>query len=226
MNSNTSEYDSLKLLSFNVGLLRLSLFGIPVFSNPPYANQRLPYIPNKIRCINADIVSIQECYEKKHADFIISNLRDIYPYNARYNTGGIIKFHNGLLFLSKYPISRSYIEKLEKVATLEAWMATKQNLVMTVDIPCIGMVSLVNMHATAGGVTHPENPGVDTDREDELRQAIECLSPKRVCICMYVCVYMYRYVYIVMLYMYICIVIYVCMYTCIYVLCIYVYVCM
>eukprot|EP00602_Paraphysomonas_sp_CaronLab_P001413 CAMPEP_0185027924 /NCGR_PEP_ID=MMETSP1103-20130426/13265_1 /TAXON_ID=36769 /ORGANISM="Paraphysomonas bandaiensis, Strain Caron Lab Isolate" /LENGTH=188 /DNA_ID=CAMNT_0027562121 /DNA_START=382 /DNA_END=948 /DNA_ORIENTATION=+ len=50
---------------------------------------------------------------------------------------------------------------------------------MTVDIPCIGMVSLVNMHATAGGVTHPENPGVDTDREDELRQAIECLSPKR-----------------------------------------------
>jgi sphingomyelin phosphodiesterase 2 len=175
--------DRVTLLTFNVGLLQMNLFGfIPIFANPEYVSQRRPHIPQKIREINADIVSIQECYEDKHADFIMHSLADLYPYTARHRSPGFApwKFQNGLLFLSKYPILESYIEKLHKAAPLEMWMANKSNLVMTVSIPSLGSVTLVNSHTTAGGATHPENPGVDSDREDELRQAVEAckVSPR------------------------------------------------
>jgi sphingomyelin phosphodiesterase 2 len=174
--SSPPSVDKLSLLTFNVGLLQMNLFGfIPIFANPEYVSQRRPHIPQKIREINADIVSIQECYEDKHANFITSTLVDLYPYHARHRSPGFApwKFQNGLLFLSKYPILESYIEKLHKAASLEMWMANKSNLVMTVAIPSLGSVTLVNSHTTAGGATHPEHPGVDSDREDELRQAVE-----------------------------------------------------
>ena len=123
--------------------------------------------------MNADIVSLQECYEDKHADFIISSLIDLYPYHARHRSGGIIKLHNGLMFLSKYPIVHSHIEKLNKVAFIEASMGSKCLLSMDVDIPTIGLTTFVNVHTTAGGTTHPEDGDVDMDREDELRQCAE-----------------------------------------------------
>jgi sphingomyelin phosphodiesterase 2 len=154
----------------------MNLFGfIPIFSNPSYVSERRPFIPDKIRAINADIVSIQECYEDKHSTFIIQSLIDLYPYHARHRSPGFApwKFQNGLLFLSKYPIINSYLEKLDKASSLEMFMANKSNLVMTVSIPSLGSVTLVNSHTTAGGATHPEHPGVDSDREDELRQAVE-----------------------------------------------------
>lgn len=168
--------NTLKLLTFNVGLLQMHAFGvIPIFSNPSYVSERKPHIPEKLRSVDADIISIQECYENKDAQFLIRSLADLYPYHARHNSTGFRpwKFHNGLLFLSKYPITNSYIEKLHKAASLEMWMANKSNLVMTVSIPSVGQITLVNSHTTAGGATHPEHPGVDSDREDELRQAVE-----------------------------------------------------
>lgn len=118
-------------------------------------------------------MSIQEVYEDAHAQFLTLSLIDMYPYSSREYSGGCTKFHNGLLFLSKYPVERSELQKLNKVAGIEAALATKSNLIMCVDIPSIGKITLVNMHTTAGGATHPEDPGCDTDREDELRQAIE-----------------------------------------------------
>jgi sphingomyelin phosphodiesterase 2 len=174
--SPSPSVDTIKLLTFNVGLLQMNLFGfIPIFSNPSYVSERRPFIPDKLRAINADIISIQECYEDKHANFIIQSLIDLYPYHARHRSPGFApwKFQNGLLFLSKYPILNSYIEKLDKASSLEMFMANKSNLIMTVSIPSVGSLTCVNSHTTAGGATHPEHPGVDSDREDELRQAVE-----------------------------------------------------
>lgn len=165
--------DTLTILSYNVGLLRFRLLGLTVYSVPPYANERLPSIPNALREFPADILTIQECYEISHAKFICAQLKDLYPYHARVESGGILKFHNGLLFLSKYPIISSSLQAYKKVSNVEKHLATKSNLVVEVDVPCLGKVTFVNMHTTAGGEVDPEHPDADADREDELRQAVE-----------------------------------------------------
>jgi hypothetical protein len=101
---STTEIDdarTLKILTWNVGLLRLRICGVEVFSNPPFADQRLPYIPDMIRKKGADIIALQECYESAHAEMITDSLKDIYPYCARVDSGGVARFHNALMLLSR-----------------------------------------------------------------------------------------------------------------------------
>ena len=51
---------TLRILTYNVGLLRVMLFGVlEVWGNPPYSTQRLPLIPAKLKAMNADIIAIQ-----------------------------------------------------------------------------------------------------------------------------------------------------------------------
>lgn len=116
---------------------------------------------------------ITECYEQQHADFIIEAVKDTHPYHSRLQSGGMLKFHNGLLYLSKFPIKKETLIAFKKVSTLEKYLASKSMLVIEVDIPKYGECVLLNMHTTAGGTTDPEHPDVDTDREDELRQALD-----------------------------------------------------
>ena len=50
----------LRILSYNVGLLRVKLLGlIEVWGNPPYATARLPMIPEKLLSVDADIIALQ-----------------------------------------------------------------------------------------------------------------------------------------------------------------------
>ena len=165
--------DTLTFLTYNVGLLRFQMFGLTVFSNPPHAGKRLPQIPPTLKSYPADILAIQECYEKRHADFLRESLKDLYPHSARVKSGGLIKFHNGLLVFSKYPIAKCELQRYHKVSSLEYHMATKSSLIVEVNIPGLGRVTFVNMHTTAGGTVDPEHPDADGDREDELRQAAE-----------------------------------------------------
>jgi endonuclease/exonuclease/phosphatase family metal-dependent hydrolase len=165
--------ETLTMLTYNVGLLRFRMFGAVVFANPPHASERLPHIPKALRSYPADILAIQECYKVKHANYLCNELKDLYPYHARAESGGIFQFHNGLLVLSKYPIVRCELQRYEKVSTLEYLLATKSSLIVEVQLPGMGRVTIVNMHTTAGGHVDPEHPDVDGDREDELRQAAE-----------------------------------------------------
>lgn len=174
-----SPVTKLSILTYNVGLLRYRLFGCcEVFANPPFANARLPLIPDALRKTNADIIAIQECYEARHAAFICESLAATYPYTARVNSGDCcFKFHNGLLFLSKFPVEGCFLDRYQKVSALESALATKSSLCVKVSIPGLGKVTFVNMHTTAGGEADPEHPDVDEDREDELKQAVDvCLD--------------------------------------------------
>lgn len=172
-NGQTKPVESITFLSYNVGLLRLKMLGMTLFSNPPYAKERLPFIPEGIKSVHADIVAIQECYEDKHAEYLIAALKEMYPYHARMNSGGVFRFHNGLMLFSKFPIKNCTLQAYKKVSSLEYYMATKSSLIVDVDIPGLGVVTLVNMHTTAGGHIDPEHPDADSDREDELRQAYD-----------------------------------------------------
>lgn len=173
--------DTLTFVTYNVGLLSFKLFGVfEVFANPPYANERFPkildYLDKEIND-NVDIVCIQECYSEYHAEAIKRKLQKKLPYHARHFNSPLhnisMKFHNGLLTLSKFPVAESSIMSLRRVSSLERWLANKSHLLARIVIPSVGEILLVHVHTTAGGTVNPENPDVDGDREDEFLQAWE-----------------------------------------------------
>ncbi|RYG63000.1 hypothetical protein EON64_16800, partial [archaeon] len=168
----------LRVLSYNVGLLSFKLCGCcEVFANPPYKNQRMPYILKNFSDMapDLDIICIQECYDDRDADCIYDSVKGYLPFMARGGTQGqnCLQFHNGLAIFSRFAISNVRIDKLKDVASLERYLASKANLVCDVTVPGAGIYTIVAMHTTAGGATHPEHGDVDVDRESELIQAWE-----------------------------------------------------
>jgi len=179
--ANNEAIEVLTFATYNVGLLSFKLFGVvEVFANPPYAIERFPkileYLDKEISSSDVSMICIQECYSEFHANAIIQLLKDRLPYHARHFNSPLLhsvslKFHNGLLTLSKYPITNSYILPLHKVSTVERWLANKSHLICTVQVPSVGDLLVIHVHTTAGGAVNPEHPDVDGDREDELLQA-------------------------------------------------------
>jgi endonuclease/exonuclease/phosphatase family metal-dependent hydrolase len=173
-NGENSPTRSIRILTYNVGLLEFSMFGVVVFSNPPYAQKRLPFIPIAIRRENADIVCIQECYEDSHARYLINELRDLYPFYARECASGV-RIHNGLLIFSKWKISRSKFVNYEKLSIVESMVVNKGFLEASIDVPGLGYVTIANAHTTAGGEVDPHCTTTENWREAELLQCIHSL---------------------------------------------------
>jgi len=156
--------DSLRLLTYNAGLLRLG-----PWANPPYVEERFPHLSGGLLRSGADIVAVQEIYEKPHIDELLRQVGAMFPFHARVDSGTVpVKFHNGLMFLSKFPIEAQALHIHTHAASIEKLMGSKSMLVAKVLSP-LGKLLLVNMHTTAGG-THPE--GVDAIRQSELKEAL------------------------------------------------------
>ena len=168
-----TDSENISILTFNAGLLQFRLAGITIFSNPPYVNERYPFILNALKETNVEIICLQEVYDDFQAFELVEELKDKFPYNAREESGGLLTLHNGLLVLSKWPIIRKNLQLYNSVSTLEYYFATKSSLFVTIDVPVIGKISLANVHTTAGGTASPDAPNTDICREAELRQVIE-----------------------------------------------------
>jgi len=144
----------LRILSYNVGLLRFRAFGISMFtlfSNPAYASERFPHICKALEeHDDVDIIVIQECYEDKHIAALVKCLSSKYPYHAQVSSSSRspLKFNNGMITFSKHPISNPKLHRLEKVSALEQHLANKSNLVCDVDIPELGAFTIVHTHTT------------------------------------------------------------------------------
>ena len=163
----------LKLMTFNLGLLRVRVFGMTAFGSPPHTEQRFKHIPAAINACGADVVALQEIYEKAHVSALLKHVGGTYPYFARAdNQAWSGAFHNGLLFLSKHPVDGMALRKHEQASALERWFGSKSCLSCRISTP-LGKLCLVNMHTTAGGGVDPENADVDSVREAELAEAVE-----------------------------------------------------
>lgn len=166
--------DRIRLLSWNVGLLRLRIGGSPraeVFANPPHSDERLPFLPAAILSTSPDIVALQECYEEAHFNFIRDELAPMLPHSARVKSGGCTRFHNGLNLFSRFPITEVTLTPYRQAALLEQLVASKSQLEVTLEVPGVGKVKVVNIHTTAGG-SAPEAEGTDAIREDEIDEAV------------------------------------------------------
>lgn len=164
----------MRILTINVGLLDYRLCGAIVFSNPPYSEQRLPYLPPAIADCCPDIVAIQECYSSTHADYIYDELKHLLPHKARLNSHkwGCLNLHNGMMILSKYPVQTTKLISHHHVACVEDWFGDKSTLIAVLDVPHYGLLHVINVHPTAGGAD-PESAKADENRELTLKEILD-----------------------------------------------------
>lgn len=164
----------MRILTLNVGLLDYNCCGITCFSNPPYSQQRFPFLAPDVAKLNPDIVTFQECYSEHHADSLYNALKHILPYRVRLNSKkwGILNLHNGMMILSKYPVHDSKLICHKHVACVEDWFGDKSTLIAVLDVPNYGLLHVINVHPTAGGAD-PESAKADANRELTLKQIIE-----------------------------------------------------
>lgn len=188
---------SFSMLTFNAGLLEVRMLGLQMYQNPGYTEKRLRCIPSEMRKANADVVAFQEVYSDHHANYIVRELRDLYPYFARndcppvseafeklykrkkqHRKRGLGMFHSGLLFLSKFPILCANFHPWDVVTHLEALLANKGYLEIFVDIPAIGRIVFYNMHMASASV-NPESSHIEKVRNEEVRQLLR--TAERAC---------------------------------------------
>jgi hypothetical protein len=141
--TTTTPPSELRALMYNCGLLRLKLFGFgPIlFANPPFADERFAHLAKALLDSNADVIALQEIYEKGHVKALLLAVKETYPYHARQNNNKNsvhFQFHNGLLFLSKYPITRHETIKHRKSDPVESWLACKSFQCVEVETPGLG----------------------------------------------------------------------------------------
>lgn len=161
----------LRVLTFNLGLLRVRLFGISVctiFSSPPYLPQRLDAILLQLPVLLAerkvDVCALQEIYEESHVEALLSAVQAEMPYHARVSNNRCYQFHNGLLILSRVPIDAVTLEKHKQASVIEMALGCKSCLCIHVTTH-LGKISFVNLHTTS-------SDGVDSVRQNELEEAM------------------------------------------------------
>lgn len=164
----------MRLLTINVGLLDYNCCRVTCFSNPPYSGYRFPYLAPDISNLNPDVVAIQECYSQEHADQLYDQLKHIAPYRVRMKSHKleILNLHNGMMILSKYPVTETKLISHKHVACVEDWFGDKSTLIAVLDVPNYGPLHVINVHPTAGGAD-PESADADKNRELTLRQILD-----------------------------------------------------
>ncbi len=165
---------SFKLITFNVGLLDLRVVGKTMFKPTEYIEQRARIIPQQLLTHGADVIALQEIYEKKHIDFFIKELKSTYPFFF-FKHNSQIKLNNGLMIFSKYPFVSTKGESQSDKGPIDEWLMADRGLLSAViklndDIN----LDIVNLHATSGGTLNSQDSdSVNASRQKQLEQALK-----------------------------------------------------
>mmetsp|Transcript_10451 Transcript_10451/g.16039 ORF Transcript_10451/g.16039 Transcript_10451/m.16039 type:complete len:311 (-) Transcript_10451:244-1176(-) len=174
--ARSNNANKLTILTYNVGLLRVRTIGVTLFSNPDFIPERLEHLPKSLLSSGADILALQEIYEKKHVSNLLKEVKEVYPYHARVESHWPWQKSNGLLILSKFPLTDIGLMKHRRGPWLESLMGSKAIIFCRVTGTACGDISLVNLHTTAGGTDDPESDATNKFRESQLKEAIDFLE--------------------------------------------------
>lgn len=164
----------LSVLTYNAGLLRAPARR---FDPVPFVDERLAALPGEILGLGADVVALQEVYVERDRSALCTRFRERYPHvgyvPSRY------PFDGGLLTLSRHPL-RARLERFRHGPLSERVLSSKGALLAELDVPGAGAVTVVNLHATAGGFWHmPHAPEAERMREPQLDQALAAAEAAR-----------------------------------------------
>jgi endonuclease/exonuclease/phosphatase family metal-dependent hydrolase len=161
----------MKLLTYNVGLLDLRLFGRSLIQPAAFIPERFAALAAALLDLDPDIAALQEIYEPAHKRQLVSQLANTYPYAAISPLRGPSAVPASLLTLSKWPIRTYDFHRFKDMPLAERLIDNKGFLRATIEGPQ-GELQLLNVHTTAGGTKHPEDPRSDAMRAKQIEQLL------------------------------------------------------
>lgn len=163
---------ALRILTFNLGLLGFRLPGICFVPMADHVQRRLEAAPSQLIGSGADIVALQEVYDRRHRRYLANAVKDTYPHT--YGVGDRWSmFSNGLMVLSRHPIVSGHYEPAPGFRLYERTISRKGYLCVEVEVPGIGPLRLINVHLTVSGMFFPSVERIDDDRRrDEIDHLI------------------------------------------------------
>lgn len=142
----------IRILTFNVGLMRISLGGITLFENPAGVDARSRTFLSRVRDVcrraRADVVCVQECYEQEHRDMLKITLRPDYPFMATSHFHTWI--NSGIMTFSKHPILSFRRVPHTDQCRYERVLGDRSMLVARIAYNGDAPVTIVNVHLSSG----------------------------------------------------------------------------
>jgi len=162
------------VLTLNAGLMRLGLFGAPLFEPAPFIPERYAGLADALQRVDADIVALQEIYRRQHKDGLAEDLAGLYPHVAQPHRPPWPLIDSGLMVLSKFPLHDFRLEQFRAGTPEERWLTYRGWMNGCIDTPDIGRVRLLNYHTTAGGLHRdPESALQDSRRRDQIDEVLQ-----------------------------------------------------
>lgn len=162
------------VLTLNAGLMRLGLFGAPLFEPAPFIPERYARLADALRRVDADVVALQEVYRRRHKDGLVEDLAGLYPHVALPPRPLWPMVDSGLMVLSKFPLRDFRLEQFKAGTPEECWLTYRGWMNGCVDTPDIGSMRLLNYHTTAGGLHRdPESVLQDGRRRDQIDELLQ-----------------------------------------------------
>lgn len=168
----------MKIVTFNAGLLSISLFGgLKKFEPAGWIEERLSRLPDALLGARPDVLILQEVYSQKHKQWLAQALSEWLPYSAFDAAAPWSRLlPDSLMILSRYPINDSCFVRFEASRWDERLLGTKGFYVARVNDTPVGPLLIANMHTTAGVFTHPEHPKINQVRKAQIHQSIDYLE--------------------------------------------------
>lgn len=138
---------------------------------------RAARLPRAIAETGADVVALQEVWLGRHRDLLVRELgRAGYAHVVFVaGTGGLVRgvFGNGLLVASRFPVKRHALREYSRYTYHEEFFVRKAALAVTVDVPDVGDVDVVDTHLGAVRFDAKRSSFVERDYDEHLAQVDE-----------------------------------------------------
>jgi endonuclease/exonuclease/phosphatase family metal-dependent hydrolase len=167
----------LKILTYNVGLLRIKFFGRTVVEPAPYVDERYAHLAAALLASGADIIALQEIYDRGQQARLAHDLSDVYPYCEFSPTRPGRRLGAALMIFSKYLITDAEHILFHDVPFDERLFVDKGMIIATIKAGAFGTIRLANTHCTSGGAIHnPEGNFTNHARSKQYRQIFDTLN--------------------------------------------------
>lgn len=164
------------LTTFNVGLLEIFR---GLYRPVPFVEQRLHALPEALLNSGSDVIALQEIYTDTHRNYLSSAVCRVYPFQAPTQHRRVLGLENGLMTLSKMPIS-SDLELFRCALPDEKCFDNKGFLVSRLSLNTTTEVIVLSVHTTAGGsIFHPESARTDRVRAKQIVQILHRAAQER-----------------------------------------------
>jgi len=139
--------------------------------------RRAERLPLAIARTGADIVALREVWLGKLRDDLVRDLVAAgYPHMVfEQGSGGLVRgvFGNGLLVASRFPVKRRALREYSGYTYHEKYFVRKAALAVTIEVPGVGDVDLVNTHLGAVRFDVRRSSFVERDCAEQLAQIDE-----------------------------------------------------